>query len=33
MFRIISKNEADLLKNLAWFVWIDGKIQYRTNVK
>lgn len=33
MFRIITKEEADRLGSLAWFVFIDGRIQWRTNVR
>lgn len=33
MFRIISKEEFDRLGHMAYFVWIDGKIQFRTNIK
>ena len=31
MFCIITKEEADKLGRLAWFVFVDGKIQWRTN--
>ena len=31
MFRTITKEEADKLGRLAWFVWVDGKIVWRTN--
>ena len=32
MFRIITAEEADKLGSLAWFVWRNGKIEFRTNV-
>lgn len=32
MFRIITKEEADRLGRMAWFVFVDGKIQFRTGV-
>lgn len=31
MFRNITKEEADRLGRLAWFVWIGARIQWRTN--
>jgi hypothetical protein len=33
MFRIITAEEAARLGALAWFVWVDGKIQWRMNVR
>jgi hypothetical protein len=33
VFRNITKEEADRLGSLAWFVWVNGKIQWRTNVE
>jgi hypothetical protein len=33
MFRIITKQEADRLGSMAWFVIFDGHIEWRTNVK
>lgn len=33
MFRIITADEAARLGSLAWFVWRDGKIEWRTNIR
>jgi hypothetical protein len=32
MFRTITREEAARLGHMAWFVWVDSKIVYRTNV-
>lgn len=31
MFRTITKEEADKLGRFAWFVWVNGKIEWRTH--
>ena len=33
MYRIITADEAARLGSLAWFVWANGKLQWRTNVR
>lgn len=32
MFRTITREEANRLGHMAWFVWVDGRIVYHTNV-
>lgn len=32
MFRIVTREEATKLGSLAWFVWRNGQIEWRTNV-
>ena len=31
MFRTITKEEADKIPSFSWFVWVNGKIEWRTH--